>query len=96
MAEAHKCDVVNCDKFGEGAPAGRFVLNGASKGLCQAHADHVVANLFPDLLPKPEPEAPASPAVDQPSAPAEAPAPQAPVAEAPVAPAQPAAEQPAQ
>lgn len=52
MAEAFKCDVVNCNELAEGAPAGRFVAEalGVGKVLCQKHTDEIVRNFFPDLV----------------------------------------------
>lgn len=70
MAEAYKCDVVNCDKFSEGSPAGRFTAKGQAKGMCEPHTASLITSFFPDMEAKPEPEPAPAPEVS--TTPAEA------------------------
>lgn len=63
MAEAFKCDVVNCDVLADGSAPGHVVVNdkGVKKAMCQKHTDALVHSYFPDLEVKEE-AAPATPA----------------------------------
>lgn len=51
MAEAHKCDVIDCQNFDEGTAPGEVVFNalGVKKHMCQKHTDALVNSYFPDL-----------------------------------------------
>jgi hypothetical protein len=56
MAEANKCDVVNCGEFSEGSPFGKFMIGGEMRTMCKKHAEALVESYFPDLKKQPEPE----------------------------------------
>lgn len=51
MAEAFKCDVVDCPQISEGSAPAEFTVNalGVKKHMCQSHTDALVKSYFPDL-----------------------------------------------
>lgn len=65
MAQAIKCDVLNCGVFQEGE-SGEFIDKeiGQAMQVCKTHTQQIMSQLFPDFMKKPEPE-PTQPAQEE-------------------------------
>lgn len=52
MADAHKCDVLNCPIFEQGAPSLKIIIDdlGQAVSVCVKHAEEIVNKYFPHLI----------------------------------------------